>query len=219
MKPLLRNDFVHIGSAPASGVSVTTVSDSGKSITIPVGDEQIASGPEIFDSFKDAQGRYRTQSLFIETPHKSYPAFFTTKKYDVTRNGTTYHSLYLKYMEIADPTEYQVALRLFGSWGHWEALCKSKWFKELLTDWRNELRVRMESDRYFEMSARAKDDSVQGISATKWLADRYGEKSIAKRGRPSKQEKEAHLRRLAEDTAEESEDATRIGITSANNNP
>jgi hypothetical protein len=181
----------------------------------PVGAKQAApSGPGIFDSFKDAQGRYRTQSLFIETPHTSYPAFFTTKKYDVERNGTTYHSLYLKYMEIGDPTEYQVALRLFGSWGHWEALCKSKWFKELLTDWRNELRVRMESDRYFEMDKRASQQDATGIQATKWLAERYGDKTEAKRGRPSKEEKERHLARLSHETAEEDADAERLGLVS-----
>jgi hypothetical protein len=179
----------------------------------PVGVELDAPfGPEVFDSFKDAQGRYRTQSLFIETPHKSYPAFFTTKKHDVDKNGQTYISLYQKYMDIGDPTEYQVALRLFGSWGHWEALCKSKWFKELLTDWRNELRVRMESDRYYEMEERADRPDASGIQATKWLAERYGDKGTAKRGRPSKEERARHLARLSHETAEEDADAERLGL-------
>ena len=205
--------FVPLSNPAVGDFMVHDPTKDNKLITVPVGDEQTApTGPEIFDSFKDAQGRYRTQSLFIETPHKSYPAFFTTKKYDVTKNGTTYHSLYLKYMEIADPTEYQVALRLFGSWGHWEALCKSKWFKELLTDWRNELRVRMESDRYYEMLARVDVDDAAGLQATKWLADRYGDKGTAKRGRPSKEEKMAHLRRLKSETEEDIEDANRLGL-------
>lgn len=114
-------------------------------------------------------------------------------------------------MAIADPTEYQVALQLFGSWDHWLALCKSKWFTELLTGWRNELKVKMESDRYFEMEAKTTSEK-SGVQATKWLADRYGEKAVLKRGRPSKAEKQAHLRRLVSEQDELTEDAERIGI-------
>jgi hypothetical protein len=172
-------------------------------------------GPDLFGSFKDAQGRFRTQSLFVETPHDSYPAYYTLKKYDVTKNGKTYLSLYQKYMEIADPTEYQVALRLFGSWDHWQALTKAKWFNNHLIGWRDELKVKMESDRYYEMSDRVEKDkfSTSGINATKWLADRYGSKSTIKRGRPSKAEKEAHLQRLQNESEDTNEDAKRIGIT------
>ena len=170
-------------------------------------------GPEIFDSFKDTQGRFRTQSLFIETPHESYPAYFTLKKSDHTKNGKVYTSLYRKYMEIGDPTEYQMAIRLFGSWDHWLALTKSKWFGEHLTGWREELKTRLESDRYFEMDQVAKTCSLQpqGIQATKWLAERYGDTATAKRGRPSKAEKAKHLRKLQDESEDLKEDAKRIG--------
>ena len=185
--------------------------------TYPVGVSQTAhnetpAGPEIFDSFKDSQGRYRTQSLFIETAHESYPAFFTLKRVDVEKDGIQYVSLYQKYMEIGDPTEYKVALRLFGSWDHWQALCRSKWFKEHLDGWRAELKVRMESDRYFEMRDRANDQGATGIQASKWLADRYGDKDIVKRGRPTNAEKNAHLKRIAQQTSELDEDAERLGL-------
>lgn len=169
-------------------------------------------GAGSFDAFKDSQGRFRTLSLFYETRHKDYPAFFTTKKRDITRNGVDYISLYLKYMEIADPTEYQVAVRLFGSWDHWQTLLNTKWFKELVTGWREELKVKLESDRFYEMRGHLADDGPSSIQATKWLAERYGEKATTKRGRPSKEEKNAHLKRLAEETSELDEDAKRIGL-------
>jgi hypothetical protein len=177
----------------------------------PVGGEQTAPGPEIFDTFKDSQGRFRTQSLFIEHPHKSYPAFFTLKKY----NKDGYISMYQKYMEIADPTEYQVAIRLLGSWDHWQALKRAKWFREHLAAWRDELRVKMESDRYYEMLGKSDKDTPQAIQATRWLADRYGESKdkTRKAGRPSKQEKEAHLKRLTQESEDTDADAARIGIT------
>jgi hypothetical protein len=169
----------------------------------------------LFTSFKDTQGRYRTQSLFFETKNDGYPAYFTKKSYNITRGGVEYPSLYLKYMEIADPTEYQVAIRLFGSWEHWTAMLKSKWFIELITPWRAELQTMMESSRYHEMKGHIANDpgSPSAIQASKWLADRYGSKTLAKRGRPSKVEKENHLKRLATEEAELEDDAKRIGLS------
>lgn len=187
---------------------------TGTSVVAPLGAriKNKPLQPDAFNSFKDAQGRFRTQSLFIEFPHDSYPAYFTTKKYDVVRDGKTYLSLYLKYMEIADPTEYQVAIRLFGSWDHWNALSKGQWFLSELTGWREELKVRLESDRYFEMKSNVGQDGPASIQATKWLAERYGEKETAKRGRPSNAEREAHLKRVTDQTSELDDDAKRIGI-------
>lgn len=170
------------------------------------------TGLDIFESFKDGQGRYRTQSLFIETPHDSYPAYFTTKRYDVEKNGKKYHSLYLKYMEIGDPTEYQVAKRLFGSWQHWEALCKAKWFTNLVAEWREELKVRMASERYFEMIDNKDNGGAVGVQATKWLHEHYADKKAAKRGRPSKAEKEARLKAMTSESEQNEEDAKRLQL-------
>jgi hypothetical protein len=82
---------------------------------------------------------------------------------------------------------------------------------ELLTGWRSELKVRMESDRYFEMLDKVDNEKV-GTQATKWLADRYGEKEVLKRGRPTKAEKDAHLKRLTSESDETKEDAQRLGL-------
>lgn len=195
-------------------MGISAVDYDGHPLTYPVGVDLPAApvGPDIFDSFKDSQGRFRTQSLFTEYLHESYPAHFTLKKKDVTKKGVPYVSLYKKYMEIADPTEYQVAIRLFGSWDHWQALCKARWFKEHLDGWRQELKVKLESDRYYEMTSHVQNnpDSPQSIQASKWLADRYGEKP--KRGRPSKAEKAAHLKRIEEETSDVDDDAKRLGL-------
>lgn len=189
--------------------------------THPVGVEKTAEvGPDAFDSFKDTQGRFRTQSLFWETRHESYPAYFTTKRQPIERDGQTYISLYEKYMEIADPTEYQVAIRLLGSWDHWKALLSAQWFQELVSEWRTELRIKMESDRYFKMKE-VSEDATKGrenaaVQATKWLADRYtpGDRK-AKRGRPTKEEKKAHLKAVETEASELKEDAKRLGLVKA----
>jgi len=183
-----------------------TITDS------PVGTDSPA-GPGIFDSFKDSMGRYRTQSLFVEHPHESYPAYFTLKKQD--HKGKI--SLYRKYMEIGDPTEYKVAIQILGSWDHWEALKRSKWFMVHLTGWREELKVRMESERYYDMlhiQRNVKTDSPQAVQATKWLADRYGDSKdvTRKAGRPSKEEKAAHLKQIEQEQEYINEDVKRLGL-------
>lgn len=180
--------------------------------TTPKGVESDAEvGLDLFEQLKDSQGRFRTQSLFWEMRNPDYPAYFTLKKEDIERDGIHYISLYRKYMEIGDPTEYQVALRLLGSWDHWQGLCKTKWFKEHLTGWREELKVRMESDRYFEMVSKVKEDGPQSLQATRWLAERYTQGENL-RGRPSKAEKAAHLKRVTQRTADLEDDASRIGL-------
>lgn len=179
---------------------------------VPVGDQDTdEAGPEIFDSLKDSQGRFRTQSLFWETRHESYPAHFTTKQRPIERDGITYVSMYEKYMEIADPTEYQVAVRLLGSWEHWQALLRAKWFVNLVTPWRVELAARIESERYYEGRYLAGKGS---LTATKFLAERYGEsnKQVKKRGRPSKEEKAAHLKLVEQEADDLAADAVRIGV-------
>lgn len=178
--------------------------------TTPTGSDILAQiGPDIFKSFKDSQGRFRTLSLFREEKHDSYPAFFTLKPYDI--DG--YPSLYKKYMDIADPTEYQVAIQLFGSWAHWQQLASTKWFREYLDDWRKELQVKLDSQRYHEMVTNIADPKTT-VAATKWLADRYGtgEDKASKRGRPSKEEVANNMKRLTREKQDTSEDAARIGL-------
>ena len=176
----------------------------------PIGGED-TEGHEVFADFKDSQGRFRTQSLFWESRHPDYKCYFTTKKHP--HEGCI--SMYQKYMEVGDPTEYKFAQRVLGSWDHWKALCGSKWFSELLTEWRAELQVKMESERYWEMKD-VKDtcsmDSPQSIQATKWLADRYTPEKETKRGRPSNAERLTYLKEVKDKGKELDFDAKLVGL-------
>ena len=168
-------------------------------VEVPSGDDP--------SKYKDTMGRFRTLSLFREFPKTGYPAFFTLKR----DNRDGYTSMYLKYMEISDPTEYKVAIQLLGSWQHWVLLTEANWFKEHLDIWREELKVKLASERYHEMLKNV-DDPKTTVAATKWLADNYGEKHTPKRGRPSATEKQDYLRNLKQETSEIDEDAQRIGL-------
>lgn len=182
-----------------------------KTLPVPKGTNSLPDA-DAYASLKDSMGRPRTQSLFVEMKHDKYPAPFTLKPYD--HRGRM--SMYRKYMEIGDPTEYSQAIGLLGSWKHWNTLCASEWFKPYITEWRNELKTKFESDRYREMIKVAETckGTPQGIQATKWLAERYSTDAATKpkRGRPSKAEKKAHL---AQETAEDKqllEEAERLGL-------
>ena len=179
-----------------------------KPLPVPKGDNPLPDA-DAYAALKDTLGRFRTQSLFVEHKHDQYPAPFTLKNTD--HRGRM--SMYRKYMEIGDPTEYSQAIGLLGSWAHWEALCKCKWFKPYVAQWRDELKVKFESDRYREMLDVAENHkgTPQGIQATKWLAERYS-KPTPKRGRPSKAEKQAALKQATEEDDLVSEEAERLGL-------
>lgn len=180
-----------------------------KTIPTPVGSNSLP--PQgAFETLKDNMGRFRTKSLFVEHKHPDYSAPYTLKPYD--HRGSM--SMYRKYMEIGDPTEYEQGIALLGSWKHWQLLAEATWFKPLLTEWRRELEVKFESDRYREMIevAEKQKGTPIGVQATKWLAERYENKKAPKRGRPSKAEKQAALKRETEEDELLKEEQARLGL-------
>lgn len=180
-----------------------------KVIPVPKGTNTLPDA-DAYASLKDSMGRFRTQSLFVEMKHDKYPAPFTLKPYD--HRGRM--SMYRKYMEIGDPTEYSQAIGLLGSWEHWKLLTECEWFKPHLEKWRDELKVKFESDRYREMQevADTAKGTPQGVQATKWLAERYSKVEPPKRGRPSKAEKARRLKELTEEDELTAEEAARVGL-------
>lgn len=161
--------------------------------------------PSGYEHLKDSMGRFRTQSLFVENKHDSYPAPFTLKEYD--HRGAM--SMYQKYMDYSDPTEYSVAIGLLGSWRHWEMLTGATWFEPYITQWRNELKKKLEYERFSEMRSMAKGGNTR---ATIWLDDKYGPQEKAKRGRPSKAEKNKILREETREEALLKEEQERLGL-------
>ena len=165
---------------------------------------------DVAPEFKDTQNRYRTQSLFAEYEIPNYPAYFT-----LSREGKPgYISLYQKYMEIADPTEWEFSQKMFGSWEHWELLTTKLWFKNHVKRWRDELRVRLFSEQRRKME----EISISGKTATermqalRWLAAQDKAPVKSTRGRPSRDEIDSQIKRELEALEEISNDANRLGI-------
>ena len=174
------------------------------------------SPEELSELLKDKMGRFRSKSLFVETAHPDYPSIFTLKPYD--HKG--HISLYRKYMEIADPTEYEVARQCLGSWKHWKNLTNAGWFKAYLDEWRKELdnRIKAESAKIAQELAKSSKSDATRFQAAKWLADRgydpepKTKTTKQKRGRPSNDEVMGELRKELEKHKDLSEDWDRLGL-------
>lgn len=124
------------------------------------------------DQLVDKMGRFLTQGLFYETRTEGYSPLFTLKDYDHKVNDTTYISLKRIYLEIADPTEYQFAIEVFGNWNHWLAITNSGILMEYITKWREELEVKLASQAIRAMINTASTEGSKGTTAAKYVAER-----------------------------------------------
>ncbi len=156
---------------------------------------------------KDSKGAWRTLSLFYETNTTAMDSVFTLRPHE----WKGYPSAKEMYLSIADPTEYEFALALLGSWEHWQRVMRCKWFQEHLDDWRETLEVKLRSQAIQRVAAISKGGSPGALNASRWLAERGWVES--KRGRPSKAEVTSERRRQALLDQEISDDLERISHT------
>lgn len=120
------------------------------------------------EAFKDKMGRWRSMSLFTEHSMDGYPAYFTLA--DEDKNG--FISLKRKFLEIADPVEYDFAMKIFGSWDAWKAVAKSWQLKPHIEEWREELRIKLESQALMGIKAIAENPShTNTFMANRWIHD------------------------------------------------
>ena len=139
--------------------------------------------------YKDSMGKFRTHSLFWEYKSKKtahLPPVFTLKDNDHTFNENTYISMRRLYLEVGDPSEYNFAMEVLGSWAHWKRLVNNKILRPYIDAWREELELKLRSEAVLAVRTISNDKSSKGrLSAAKWIADRGWEKT---RGRPTKDE-------------------------------
>ena len=138
----------------------------------------------------DTMGRPLTQSLFLEIGYTDY-AVYTLKECDYLYKGKHYPSLKKLYLAEEDPTEYSFAEKHLLGWQHWKRLCENKLIAKYVDEWREELELKIRSQAVRDMQGLCASENGN-YSAAKFLADRGWEKRAA--GRPSKAEKERHLR-------------------------
>lgn len=165
------------------------------------------------NKFKNGSGAHLLKPIFYEldTPEKEV-AIYTLKDYDHTVDGVTYPSLRRLYVEMADPTEYSFACTYLDGWSHWKKLCKAPFFKEHLSDWREELEVKLRAAALLKIRETAAADKKESFQAQKFIVQGGWKtpEDKEKVGRPSKEKIKDEAEKLFLSRSEHDEDFERI---------
>lgn len=161
------------------------------------------------DILKDHVGAFRTVSLFVGYNTSNLEPILTLAEEDQVVDGVVYPSLQKIYLSYNDPTEYQFAIDVFGSWRAWKRISGSAKIAEHVNRWREEAEIRMRSEAIRALHEVATNEGPRGVGAAKYVAERGWEKRA---GRPSNEEVERQKRIHAGISKALDEDAERIGI-------
>jgi len=164
------------------------------------------------DQLVDINNGFKTQSLFLETSTAVgiIKPIMTLKEIDWEYRGEVLPSLRIMYMEEADPTEYSIAMRVFGSWQHWQKMCKNKSIMFYINKYREELEVKLRSNAVKSLYATAVQEGSKGTAAAKYIADKGYDKRKA--GAPSKEEKAREMKVHTKISDEVKEDFERLEL-------
>jgi len=167
------------------------------------------------DQLKGSNGKPRTKSLFYELSYDDPSlSLFTFKSDDIEAHGQHFLSLQKLYLSLApnDPTEYEFAQTVFGSWDIWQTLSKAPVIKVHVSRWRNEVEVKVKSEAIRAIAEEMKTGGRSSFSAAKLLLDKgwldKESATIAKTKLKAKETDDQNKEALAL----LSEDAERLGI-------
>lgn len=161
-------------------------------------------------------GAFQTKGLFFETTIPEEREIFNTKwtlkEEDHEHNGKLYPSMKRIYIEMEDVTEYEFAMATLGSYKHWERVLESPIIRPHVDQWRKELNLKLKARAMKSIIKSATEDEKLSFQAMKYLADNEYLDKKGKRGRPSKDEVKAELKREVEINKSFRDDAERIGL-------
>lgn len=161
-------------------------------------------------------GAFQTKGLFFETTIPEEREIFNTKwtlkEEDHEHNGKIYLSMKRVYIEMEDVTEYEFAMATLGSYKHWERVLESPIIRPHVDQWRKELNLKLKARAMKSIIKSATEDEKLSFQAMKYLADNEYLDKKNKRGRPSKDEVKAELKREVEINKSFRDDAERIGL-------
>jgi hypothetical protein len=167
-------------------------------------------------SFRGVTNKIRTKSLFYELCYKDPTyALFTLKENDLEAlNGKTYLSLHKLFVSMVpnDPTEYEFALTVFGSWDVWSRIRKSPELVREYKKWRAEADIKIKSQAIKSIAEEMVSNGRSSFSAAKLLLDRgWLEKDTASKAKEKLDAKEQEEEdRLA--LRQIGDDASRLGL-------
>jgi len=155
------------------------------------------------DSLRDSRNHLSTKSLFVdvylpsELIDKLNKPYFTLREEDYGN----FVSLYKIYMECDDPTEYNFALEVFGSFDYWNTICQAVFFQKHIKVWRSDLsaRIRSKAAKLVKEIATDKNTppSVALAAAKTLMSSNWVDEDTVIKGKPRR------YRKVSNDEAEE----------------
>lgn len=110
-----------------------------------------------------------TNALFEETAlHGADNVIFTLKDKNSPEGYQSFPNIYFALTD-ADPTEFTMATTVFGTWEHWDAICRSLKLKPYIAKLRTELNVRQKSKAVKYMLNEVESDGKNSFQAAKLL--------------------------------------------------
>lgn len=154
-----------------------------------------------FTLTKADHGVIRTKSLFYELSYDNQEhVLFTLKEHDIELpNGRPLVALSKIFIDsvMTDPTEYDFAQAVFGSWDVWEKMCKARELKQHIQKWRKEATIKRKALAFKSVMQEVQEGGKSSFTAAKYLIE---EPWAAKDGRTVDGRK---ARKDAKETAEE----------------
>lgn len=127
----------------------------------------------MLSQLQDSSNKNMTIALFKETNdgRSAHPWIWTMKEWKEV------------YLDYSDPTEYLPAMHLIGDWNHWKAIVKSWGCNPFITEWREEVKIKLKAEAIANLIKIAKTE--KGTAAARWLAEKGFEGKLPK---PSQKE-------------------------------
>lgn len=151
---------------------------------------------------------FNTQSLFWEYHTNKGKAVFTLKDDDYIVEGKVYYSLKKLFLQCTDPTGYEFATEILGSWKLYQRLLNNKLLTAHFLDWQEELEVKIRSQSLRSLIKVAKNDGAKGVTAAKYVTDKAWDKTHVR----TKEAKQKRAKQDAALTNEVEEDLKRLGL-------
>lgn len=163
--------------------------------------------------YKGPSGKYYTRQLFQEMHQEIIPTRVQIKPvFSFMEDKPGLINARTTFVELNDPTGYQWAVKYLHSWPHFQLLENSEWFKPFLERYREEIRFKLRSTAIQKLMDIARSDSSQAVTAAKYLASLEFDKETHRRGRPSKTEMDAEMKRLTQLAEEDQGALERMGL-------
>ena len=140
--------------------------------------------------FKASNGKFLTQSLFLEENNTETFAPYTLAPFDKPYKGKNVISLHKRYVDMEDVGEFDFAEKYFYNYHHWLKVKASGFFKPYYAAMVEELNAKLRSKAIKAMREQMAEGAASQATL-KYLADKDYDKAPVgkpKRKKPTKKE-------------------------------